>query len=244
MPMGMIFLVRSDCSYCAVRFTKEEMGKIDGEYFAAYESWYQGDGTGDFSKLNVIFVKDDLWWKLPIGIGRLWLFSRKQDEVRCGDITLRWLIRTSVELIPTKTTSKLESIRFAPTPWTSISQVNVADKRLTWYEARGVEDDRRDIRIPIEFWKVDINKEKELQELVDKGHQSWRRDPVSVAHAAVVAVDKTVKIEDCEVRSYTGDIKANVLCKGVKEYSVELRRFIRPTEDGIWTAVSVEVNKK
>jgi hypothetical protein len=38
MPVGRIFLVRADFSYCAVRFTKEQMGKTDGEYFAAYES--------------------------------------------------------------------------------------------------------------------------------------------------------------------------------------------------------------
>ena len=246
MPVGRIFLVRADLSYCAVRFTKERNTVADPEYSAEYESWCQGDGTGDFSKPNVLFVKDKLWWKRPIGIGRLWLFTRQQNEIRCGGVTLEWWGRTTVQWIPKKTISKFQNILFAPTPWTSISQVDVNDKRIIWYEPGTVEGDRyRNISIPVDrLWEVDLNKEREFQISADKGHQPWRLDPVSVAYAAVVEVDRTAKFENCEVTCYTGNNKAHVLCKGIKEYEVELRRLIRTTEHGIWTAVSVEVNKK
>lgn len=158
-------------------------------------------------------------------------------------MTLEWWAQTAVALIPKKTISKFQNILFAPTPWTSISQVNVNDKGIIWYEPGTIEGDRRDIRIPIDqLWEIDLKKERELQESVDQGHQPWRLDAVSVAHAAVVAVDRTVKFEDCNVTCY-GNIEADVLCKGTKEYIVKLRKLIRQTQDGIWTVVSIKVNQ-
>ena len=154
-PLGRILLVRADTCYCAVKFTKayteKTGGEYSGEYFATYESWYQGDGTGDFSKSNVVFTRRDLWWRLPIGIGRLWLIMRYRDDIQCGPVTLKWWAQTAISWIPKKMGSGLQTIHFAPTPWMSISEVNVHDPRITWYYRR---DDLPEVRIPIDqLWR-------------------------------------------------------------------------------------------
>ncbi len=154
-PLERILLVKADTCYCAVKFTnayaEEVQGKYSGEFFASYESWYQGDGTGGLSKLNVKFTKGDLSWKLPIGIGRLWLITRRREDIQCGSIILRWLAQTAVSLTPKKVDEKVENIYFAPTPWTSIQEVNVRDPRIVWYRQ---EPDRAQIRISIDhLWK-------------------------------------------------------------------------------------------
>ncbi len=153
-PLKRIVLVRAGSSYCAVRFTKAYGGKTDAEDFAEYESWYQGDGTGNFSSSNVVYAKRDLWWKAPIGIGRLWLMTRDRDEVQCGPITLSWMPDTVIELTPKKAERVSGPLRFAPTPWTSISEVNVHDARIKWYEPGMHGENTPDIRIPIDqLWK-------------------------------------------------------------------------------------------
>jgi hypothetical protein len=150
MPLKRIFLVRADSLYCAVRFTKEEIGKTEGEYFATYESWFQGDGSGEISKSNVEITRGDLWWKLPIGIGRLWLATKKKDEISCGAISLKWLAQTAVYLTPKKV-GVGQVVHFAPTPWTSIAEVNVYDSRIVWYP-QGYESP--EIQTPInQLWK-------------------------------------------------------------------------------------------
>ena len=88
--------------------------------------------------------------------------------------------------------------------------------------------------------KVDVNLEeqKKLQAEVDNGHQSWRLDPIDVAFASLIG--KNVKHENCSLSSQTNS-KAEVICKGTKNYLVNLKRMIRA--DGIWTAVSIEEYK-
>ena len=71
MPIGRIVLVRRGSEYCAMKFTEAWEGKgVESPRFANYESYYQGDGTGDFSKSNVQFVKDTLVYRESI-FGRL-----------------------------------------------------------------------------------------------------------------------------------------------------------------------------
>ena len=53
MPMGRIVLVRKDSQYGAIKFTETWEGETDFDSFTKYESYYQGDGSGDFSKDNV-----------------------------------------------------------------------------------------------------------------------------------------------------------------------------------------------
>ncbi len=153
-PLGTICLIRFDSSYCAVRFSNAHAGATDAEDYASYESWYQGDTTGLFSKSNVVFRKGDLWWKAPLGIGRIWLLKRDRDEISCGPILLKWWPYSSIAMIPKKAEGVSGPLRFAPTPWTSISEVNVHDARIKWYDPGMRGENTPDIRIPIDqLWK-------------------------------------------------------------------------------------------
>jgi hypothetical protein len=91
--------------------------------------------------------------------------------------------------------------------------------------------------------KVDVNLEeqKRLQAEVDNGHQSWRLEPLDVAFAALTDIDKSIKYKNCNLSSKTNS-KAGVICKGTKNYLINLKRMVR--SGGIWTAMSIEEYKK
>src|SRR5271169_2540282 len=51
--------------------------------------------------------------------------------------------------------------------------------------------------------KIKLDKEKQLQTEVDKGHQPWRLEPVDVAYAAVASIDNNVKHKKCQLVTET-----------------------------------------
>ena len=146
LPVGRILLVNIGSRYCAIKFTKAWEGEPGDEYFAEYESYYQGDGTGDFSKTNVKHTQGELWRKTPIGIGRLWIISRLENSIRCGPFVLTWGYGTNVYFTATKPIDE-KRVRAAPTVWSRISEVNVIDPRLKWY---GANDITERTRIPLD----------------------------------------------------------------------------------------------
>jgi hypothetical protein len=91
-------------------------------------------------------------------------------------------------------------------------------------------------------FKVDVNLEeqKRFQAEVDNGHQPWRLKPLDVAFAALTNIDKSIKFENCNLRSKTNS-KSEVICKGTKSYLINLKRMVK--SGGIWTAISIEEYK-
>lgn len=83
-----------------------------------------------------------------------------------------------------------------------------------------------------------LAEQEELQAAVDRGHQPWRLEPVDVAIAALVDIEKNLKLSDCRL-AYEDKSTARVDCKVSKDYSVLLRRIVKP--NGIWMAVSVTI---
>ena len=160
MPLGKILLVRKDSEYCAVKFTRfwsentSEVGSIfvaaGSDEYAVYESYYQGDKTGDFSKKNVEFKKEKLSFPKPRGIGRL-AFSFGNKEIKCGSIKLFWGGKGSVSFYGEGQDQGDYGIELAPTKWTDISQVNVFDSRLKWYR---YDEKRKRVNIPVDqLWE-------------------------------------------------------------------------------------------
>lgn len=86
--------------------------------------------------------------------------------------------------------------------------------------------------------KVDLDEQKKLQTEVDNGHQPWRLEPVDVAFAALVTIDKNIDYSNCQLNT-AKNIEAEVICKGTKKYRVYLRRMVKP--NGIWTATVIEL---
>lgn len=143
-PLGKILLVRRDKSYCAVKFTKFWTGKTKQDCFADYISYYQGDGTGDFSKKTMEVKTGNLSSPKPRGVGRF-AFSFGNKEVQCGPIRLFWFGDGWLNFYGEGKHEGDYGIELAPTKWTDISKVNVFDQRLTWYK---YDSQRSDIEIP------------------------------------------------------------------------------------------------
>jgi hypothetical protein len=135
MPLGRILLVRRGSEHCAVKFNAVWTGVIiKGNLYAAYESAYQADGTGDFTKSNVQHWKGKLRWTIGISVGgghRLRLFAR--PDVECGPIKLFWSYKTWVSFSGSEQGQGDFGIELAPTKWTDFSEINVFDRRLKWY---------------------------------------------------------------------------------------------------------------
>lgn len=60
LPYGRILLARKDKEYCTIRYSKYWEKNKGKECYASYESFYQGDGSGDFSKINVKHKKGEV----------------------------------------------------------------------------------------------------------------------------------------------------------------------------------------
>jgi hypothetical protein len=152
MPLGRILLVHKDSQYCAVKFTETWKGKTESARFTNYESYYQGDGSGDFSSKGVQFTKDTLVDRQSV-LGRLYPvpFGHRNQEIKCGPIRLFWSGIDWVCFFGLKQKQGDYGIELAPTKWTDISQVNVFDPRLKWYR---FDEKRKHVRIPIDqLWE-------------------------------------------------------------------------------------------
>jgi len=156
MPMGRIVLVRKNSQYCAIKFKEVWEGETDHDNFTKYESYYQGDGSGDFSKDNVQFNKALLAERRQVPLipifPRLWSYPAgpENDQIKCGPIKLAWSGWCTVYFNDRVWKSGDHGIELAPTKWTDISQVNVFDRRLKWYR---YDEKQKNTFIPIdELW--------------------------------------------------------------------------------------------
>ena len=115
MPLGGIVLIRRGSEYCAVKFTEAWKGKTESARFANYESYYQGDGTGDFQSKNVQFTKDTLVDRISV-LGRLYPvpFGHRNLDIKCGPIKLFWSDKGTVYFFGSKQKEGNHGIEFAP----------------------------------------------------------------------------------------------------------------------------------
>jgi len=153
MPLGGILLVRKGFQSCAVRLAEMWTGETEEDRFTKYESYYQGDGSGDFSNKNVLFTREQLAERRGIWFFRIMLYrtGRENKEIKCGPIKL-FCFRGAVYFYREGRQKPGDyGIEFAPTKWTDISQVNAFDPRLKWYR---YDEKRKDMFIPIDqLWE-------------------------------------------------------------------------------------------
>lgn len=134
-PLGYIFLIKKDNSILgAVRFKESWTGWVEDHVYTSYESWYQPDGSGNFSKENVEHIKKTAWiW----GWGhRKYLFNFDNAVVHCGPIKLPWAFKGLVDFFPIDPMAPYTvkcCVDLAPTKWTEIKDVNAQDASLKWY---------------------------------------------------------------------------------------------------------------
>ena len=154
-PIGRFLLIRYGPHACAVRFNEAYRGgdqkpstafdSGEESLFALYDWYYQGDGTGDFSKSNVSSGNGKVA-KGPLkGIGRL-AFRTGDSEIKCGRLTLRWMYPTRIDF-NAKGKDRDASVQLAPTKWSDLSQVKFMDSSIRWYQ---LDQKRKAILIPID----------------------------------------------------------------------------------------------
>lgn len=152
-PIGYFLLIRKDNNTCAIRFTNysnPESGRLldsdasTNNDTAEYDYFNQYDGSGNFMKNNL----DSGHAKL----NRLVIVSRGVARIsglyiiKCGSLTLRWNGNSEIDMFQGKFISD-EGIKFAPTKWRDISEINVDDPNIEWF---GVDKKRRFTSIPVE----------------------------------------------------------------------------------------------
>jgi hypothetical protein len=151
-PYGRILLIRNGEQYGGIRYLEFWRDKKGKKRYARYESFYQGDGTGDFSKNSVQHIKGEVSNK---GLGNfLGTHYWKGDfDLKCGPIKLMWgggEKRAGACFFGASQEQGDYGIELAPTPWKDISQINVFDSRIKWYR---YDETRPDTYIPIdELW--------------------------------------------------------------------------------------------
>jgi hypothetical protein len=153
-----ILLARWSQKYCAIKFTVSStpLNRTESrelalrsmgtrrESNANYQSYYQPDGSGDFSGNGVIF-NEAVLAQGPWGIGRLqWLVTT--TDMKCGPLKLTWTGRDGVHFPRPNEGDGKANCELAPTAWTAISQVNVFDPRLKWYH---YDEARQRVKVPI-----------------------------------------------------------------------------------------------
>lgn len=170
-PLNRILLIRKGTKYCAVKFTRfwveldEKRLKTYSDYiakhpdsvprfrelserkFALYTSFYQDDGTGDFSNKNVQVIQGKASWFPLEGSSRFFLSQPGNPYVQFGRYKLGWQDKTEVMFIPPDKGEGEYGFELTPTPWTDIKEVNIKDPRIKWYQ----KDEKREMTfIPID----------------------------------------------------------------------------------------------
>jgi hypothetical protein len=159
MPASRILLIRRGSEYCAVKF--HPTGRTEYEMSMEYESYYQGDRTGDFNNKNVKYLKEEVYVSKPKFTFLTYIIGHAirsgSPNIHCGSIELAWsegLSYFSTYFYRHDQEQSFYDIQLAPTPWTDISQVNVFDSRVKWYR---YDHRRKDVFIPVEkLWELKL----------------------------------------------------------------------------------------
>ena len=157
-PLGRLLLIRKGKDVCAIRFTEFHRGH-DGKtptlynsgeetQFAEYDWFYQGDGSGNFTKKNVTSGHEKLARKPQLGVGRIAYRINGNTKVKCGPFKLDWSFPNGVAFYPGATPGDY-NIELAPTKWRDVSEIKVNFEYLQWYHY-DKDEKRVEVDIPIE----------------------------------------------------------------------------------------------
>jgi hypothetical protein len=132
MPKGAFLLIRKGKELGAIRFTSIEPGETKLMGKAAYESFFQGDGSGSFLSGNVIKKSGELSTKPLTGIGRF-SFGGGKRKLQVGTWAFAYHFPGCVNIFPFGKEEGDYGYEFAPTSAREIAEIDVLDKRLQWF---------------------------------------------------------------------------------------------------------------
>jgi hypothetical protein len=131
MPEKFFVLVRKGREIGAIRLTKIKLDS-DGNGESAYESYFQGDGSGSFMNSNVVKRSGEITSKPVRSITHTLSWEPGQHRLWVGKW---WFGCMSPTLIPMSPhySKKDEGFEFAPTSAQNITEIDASDKRLRWF---------------------------------------------------------------------------------------------------------------
>ena len=145
MPLGKFLLVRRGQRICAVRFLKHWPCRDEFYYGSDYESFYQASMTdGKFDEKRLFYHSDYLTTHGGFGVPLIISHGIGGNEIiKCGPMELQWggegvIILNNHKYKHSKELAvnwEATIYEYSPTPWTSISEVDLSDARLNWYHA-------------------------------------------------------------------------------------------------------------
>jgi len=99
-PLERMLLIRKNSSYCAAKFTRGWVEKEGNEEFAECQTYYQGDGSGDFSRKSVQMNKKRAS-SLPLkGPFRPFIYQPGESYIQRGSNKLTWNYKRKVGTMP------------------------------------------------------------------------------------------------------------------------------------------------
>ena len=155
-PIGRLLLIRNGKDCCAVRFTEFHRGHDakpstifnsgDETLYAEYDWYFQGDGSGDFTKSNVKSGHEKLKRGPMVGIGRF-SFQIGTTAISCGPFSLSWIYPNNVGFHLSNTKEDDIGNELAPTKWKDLHEIDIREPRVRWYR---FDEKRKDIIIPVD----------------------------------------------------------------------------------------------
>jgi hypothetical protein len=145
-PLNTILLIRKDKEICVVKFLEFWNGKTEEDLFGKCAIYYQNNGSGDFSRNNVKYSLENLFYPKPRGF-HPFVFQLGRKDLKCGSMSLAYTGKGGISfLAPGQRQVYDNGYEFAPSPWTDISEVNISDSRIRWYK---LDTMRKGIIIPV-----------------------------------------------------------------------------------------------
>lgn len=149
-PLGRILLARKDKEYCGLKFLNTWIGETEYDHYTSYEFFYQGDGSGDFTKSSAIFGTGELLYPKVQTFLIFPYVKGAKTTIKCEAMQFEWFFTTA---------TRFGEADLAPTPWTSIKDVNVHDPRIKWYKQ---DSDRKRMSVSIDrLWEKPVDENKQ-----------------------------------------------------------------------------------
>lgn len=138
-PAGRIVLVRSSSMHCAIRFDSFRRGHDakpgtifnsgDESRFSEADiyEWPRGEGDFYYGKARVKHVKLS---ELPL-VGILKVAAGGGSSIKCTGSRLDWSFPSWMSFIEVGSADRM--IEIAPTAWTDLAQIDLANPRLKWF---------------------------------------------------------------------------------------------------------------
>jgi hypothetical protein len=130
-PEGYFVLVRKGREMGAFRLTGVKEGGTNGIGTSAYESYFQGDGSGSFVNSNVVRRSGEIEIRPMKGI-HAFAWQPGQNRLRVGKWWFGCLANQLVNMAP-GFSEKDAGYEFAPTSARSITEIDASDIGLRWF---------------------------------------------------------------------------------------------------------------